>query len=93
MDFGGMELAFLSCYGDGGFVRVLPKGLLPEINAVRGTNSCCLAFIPIEGSPEVLGFSCIDNLTKGASGQAVQNFNLMVGLEESAGLPVTPLYP
>lgn len=93
MDHASMKQAFLACYGDGGFVKLLPKGLLPEMNAVRGTNSCLLAFIPIEGSSEVVGFSAIDNLTKGASGQAVQNFNLMMGLEESTGLTLSPLYP
>lgn len=93
VDDGEVRQAFLSLYGDEGFVRLLPEGLLPETSAVRGTNSCCMALIPIEGSPEVLGFSCIDNLTKGASGQAVQNFNLMMGLKESAGLTLFSLYP
>jgi N-acetyl-gamma-glutamyl-phosphate reductase len=73
------------------FVRILPQGNLPHTGAVRGTNFCDIGF-KIQEKQLVL-ISCIDNLVKGASGQAVQNMNIMLGFPETTALDMAPLYP
>ncbi len=75
------------------FVEVLPAGRLPATKQVRGTNrvSLAAALDPISGICKL--FSALDNLTKGASGQAVQNANLMMGLPETSGLTALALTP
>lgn len=67
------------------FVEVLPVGTLPEIRPVVLTNKCVIGFSS-DSAPTISIFSALDNLTKGASGQAVQNMNLMCGFEETLGL-------
>lgn len=77
-------------YADSPFVRVLPKGQFPDISFVRGTNLCDIG-VKIDPETETLVLvSVIDNLVKGASGQAVQNMNIMFGLDETQGLQVLP---
>jgi N-acetyl-gamma-glutamyl-phosphate reductase len=73
------------------FVRILPQGSLPNTAAVRGTNFCDIGF-KIQGKQLVL-ISCIDNLVKGASGQAVQNMNIMLGYPQTTALDMAPLHP
>jgi N-acetyl-gamma-glutamyl-phosphate reductase len=73
------------------FVRVLPRGVLPSTAAVRGTNFCDIGFRMQE--KQLVLISCIDNLVKGASGQAVQNMNIMLGCPETTALAMAPLYP
>lgn len=68
------------------FVRVLPEGALPETRSVRGTNRCDIAVAVDDRTGWVIVLSAIDNMGKGAAGQAVQNANLMLGLAETAGL-------
>ena len=68
------------------FVDVMPPESLPQTKNVRGSNVCRVALHPGKGKPLVV-LSAIDNLIKGAAGQAVQNMNLMFGLSEQAGLP------
>jgi N-acetyl-gamma-glutamyl-phosphate reductase len=68
------------------FVRILGGSLLPELRAVNHTNFCDIAWRSAGDGSRAVIFSAIDNLVKGASGQAVQNFNLMHGLDETAGL-------
>ncbi len=80
-------------YGSEPFVRVLEPGCLPATKEVRGTNLVDLAVETDPGSGLLKIFSALDNLTKGASGQAVQNANLMMGLDETAGLTGTALTP
>lgn len=75
------------------FVRVLPEGLLPQTKAVAGSNYCDLAAVVDNRTRRVILFSAIDNLVKGAAGQAVQNMNIMCGLPESRGLEQPALYP
>ena len=75
------------------FIDVLPSGAEPETRSVRGSNLCRLAVHRPGGGDTVVVLSVIDNLVKGASGQAVQCFNLMFGCEETAGLDVAPLVP
>ncbi len=71
------------------FVRVLEEGQLPETRHVRGSNRCDLAIRTSAGGHLLTVFSAIDNLIKGAAGQAIQNFNRMRGWPEETGLPRT----
>ena len=81
-----------SAYEGEQFVRVLPEGRLPSTAGVSGSNRCDIGISMLSES-EVVVVSCIDNLLKGASGQAIQNANLMFGLDESLGLAVHALWP
>lgn len=80
-------------YGSEPFVRVLGEGVFPNIKNVRGTNYCDIGIKVVSRTNTLIMVSAIDNLVKGASGQAVQNMNLMLGLEETRGLTATALYP
>jgi len=75
-----------SIYAKEPFVRVLPEGSFPELAHVRGTNQCHIGIGFKERTQTLIVVTAIDNLQKGASGQAVQNMNIMCGLEETAGL-------
>lgn len=75
------------------FVDVLPPGSHPETRTVRGTNLCRVAVHQPQGGQTALVLSVIDNLSKGAASQAVQNMNLMLGLEETAGLDDIAVLP
>ncbi len=80
-------------YREEPFVQVLPVGAYPATNHVRGSNFCRLA---VDWDPRtgwLVVISVIDNLVKGAAGQAVQNMNIMFELDESAGLQQLPLFP
>jgi N-acetyl-gamma-glutamyl-phosphate reductase len=74
------------------FVHVLAKGL-PSTKDVRGTNNCLIGLAKNPRTNRAVIVSVIDNLTKGASGQAIQNMNLMFGLPEELGLDYLPLFP
>ncbi len=71
------------------FVRLLPECVLPDTRSVRGSNRCDVGLRWVPEASTLLIVAALDNLMKGAAGQAVQNFNLMFGLPEDAGLPVT----
>lgn len=73
-------------YQDERFVDVLPLGVVPETRSVRGTNLCRLSIFQPQGGDIVVVSSVIDNLVKGAAGQAIQNMNIMFNLGEEAGL-------
>ena len=75
------------------FVDVLPAGSHPETRAVRGVNRCQLAVCVPQDRDTVVVMATIDNLVKGASGQAIQNMNIMLGLPESRGLEQVALLP
>lgn len=75
------------------FVDVLPAGAHPETRSVRGSNLCRIAVHRPQGGNVAVVLSVIDNLTKGAAGQAVQNMNILFGLPESMGLQQIPLLP
>jgi len=79
-----------SFYADKPFVRICPRGKFPNTMYVRGTNYCDVGFQVAERTRRLVLISAIDNLVKGASGQAVQNMNIMVGLAETAGLDQVP---
>ncbi|MFE9658014.1 N-acetyl-gamma-glutamyl-phosphate reductase [Micromonospora sp. NPDC006431] len=80
-------------YADAPFVHVLPEGAWPHTAATAGSNSCHLQATVDVDSGRVIVVSAIDNLGKGAAGQAVQNANLMLGLPETTGLPVFGVAP
>jgi N-acetyl-gamma-glutamyl-phosphate reductase len=80
-------------YKDAPFAHVLPQGKLPSTRDVYGTNSCIMAVAQGRNNKSVVIVSVIDNLCKGASGQAVQNMNLMFGLPEITALCELPLFP
>ncbi len=80
-------------YANEPFVDVLPFGSHPETRSVRGVNHCRIAVHRPEDADVVVVLSVIDNLTKGAAGQAVQNLNLMFGLPEQTGLQQVALSP
>jgi N-acetyl-gamma-glutamyl-phosphate reductase len=82
-----------SSYAYTPFVKVLPPRSLPATRHVRGSNLCLIALHPSRIEGEVIILSVLDNLVKGASGQAVQNMNLMFGLPEAAGLGLAPMFP
>lgn len=87
------QALFESRYADEPFVDVLPVGGMPETREVRGANTCRLAVHRPEDGDRVIVLSAIDNLVKGAAGQAVQCFNLMHGLPETEGLDAPGLLP
>jgi N-acetyl-gamma-glutamyl-phosphate reductase len=80
-------------YAGEAFVDVMPAGSHPETRSVRGANHCRIAVHRPQGGNTVVVLSVIDNLVKGAAGQAVQNMNLMFGLAEDAGLKQVALLP
>lgn len=75
------------------FVDVLPAGTVPETRSVRGTNICRMAVFRPQGGDTVVISSVIDNLAKGAAGQAVQNLNIMFNFSETTGLTQPGLLP
>jgi N-acetyl-gamma-glutamyl-phosphate reductase len=75
------------------FVRVYPKGKLPNTKDVRGSNYCDIGLSVHEMGERAVVVSAIDNVVKGASGQAIQNMNIMLGYPETMGLDVVPLFP
>ena len=88
-----LQKLFEERYSNEVFVDVLPKGSHPETRSVRGSNECRIAVHQPQGGDTVVILSVIDNLVKGAAGQAVQNMNIMFGLPEDLGLNVVPLLP
>ncbi len=82
---------YVECYKDEPFVRVLPKGSVPKTKNVRTTNICDMSIHLVNEGTMLQVISVIDNMVKGASGQAVQNMNLMYGFEETAGLDFVPM--
>ena len=90
---GAVESAYRKHYAGEPFVRLCPPGVLPSTKDVSGSNFCDIAFRADEKTRRLIVVSAIDNLVKGASGAAVQCFNLMMGFPEGNGLPGTPLFP
>ncbi len=81
-----IESAYKNAYSKEKFVRVLPYGKQSDTKYVTMTNFCDIGFVYDEHTDKLIITSCIDNLTKGAAGQAVQCMNISFGLEETAGL-------
>lgn len=75
------------------FIRIYPRGKLPNTKDVRGSNYCDIGIKLNEADGRIVVVTAIDNLVKGASGEAVQNMNIMLGFPETMGLEVLPLAP
>lgn len=88
-----LQALFESAYATEPFVDVMPAGSLPETRSVRGANQLRIALYRPNNGDTLVILVVQDNLVKGASGQAVQNMNLMFGLPETTGLEVVPLLP
>ncbi len=88
-----LQQVYESRYRAERFVDVLPQGTHPDTRNVRGSNRCQIAVHRPNGGNSVVVLSVIDNLVKGAAGQAVQNMNLMFGLDEATALETIALYP
>ncbi|MFP6565139.1 MAG: N-acetyl-gamma-glutamyl-phosphate reductase [Myxococcota bacterium] len=82
-----------AAYADAPFVRVLPVGEFPSLQAVRGSNFCDVAVVSDERAGTLLALSALDNLVKGSGGQAIQAFNLAQGWPETTGLWEAPWLP
>ena len=80
-------------YADEPFVRVLKDNLAPATRHVRGSNFCLMNAFDDRVPGRAIICSVIDNLVKGASGQAIHNFNLMFGLDETTALTQLPMFP
>ena len=80
-------------YADAPFVQLLPFGALPSTRDIAGSNFCHLGVIGDRIAGRAMVVSVLDNLTKGSSGQAIQNANLMLGLSETTGLMLAPIFP
>ncbi|MEW6593287.1 MAG: N-acetyl-gamma-glutamyl-phosphate reductase [Thermodesulfobacteriota bacterium] len=93
LDQSALDALYQEHYKNEPFVRVLPPGSLPATQYVRGSNYCDLAARFDKRTGRVIVLSAIDNLVKGAAGQAVQNMNLICGLPEGMGLNVVPFFP
>ena len=85
--------AFEEMYGAESFIRLRGLGAYPATKHVRGSNYCDIGWHIDARTGRVIVLSAIDNLMKGAAGQAVQNMNIMAGFDERAGLDMVPVYP
>ena len=88
-----VDAVFLKMYGGEKFIRLLGRDAYPETKFVRGSNYCDIAWHIDERTRRVIILSAIDNLVKGAAGQAVQNLNIAAGFAEDVALDVVPMYP
>ena len=93
LDLTFVHQAFKDRYVDEPFVDILDLGDHPQTKSVKGSNICRIAIHKPQNRDTVVVLSVIDNLVKGAAGQAIQNMNLMFGFDESAGLDIAPLSP
>ncbi len=89
----GLQAFFAEHYRKEPFVRVLPAGQFPNVRNVRGSNFCDIGVHADGRTGRAVVVTAIDNLVKGASGQAVQNMNILCGLDEAAGLRAAALFP
>ena len=88
-----LQALFEQRYANEPFIDVMPAGSQPETRSVRGSNRCRIAVYRPQQGDTVVVLSVIDNLVKGAAGQAVQNMNIMFGLPEATALTIVPLLP
>lgn len=92
-DVDQVHQALTKAYKDEPFIVVLPKGKMPAMSDVQASNFCHIGVAGDRESGRCLVVSTLDNLCKGSSGQAVQNANLMLGLPETEGLMLAPVFP
>lgn len=88
-----IDAAFEGLYADEYFIRLRGRGAYPAVKYVRGTNYCDIAWHYDPRTHRVIVLAAIDNLVKGAAGQAIQNMNIVMGLDERTGLDLMPMYP
>ena len=88
-----VKAAYDACYENETFVRVLDKDVCPQTKWVEGSNYVDVNFKIDPRTHRIIMMGAIDNLVKGAAGQAVQNMNLMFGFDEAEGLLQVPMYP
>ena len=88
-----LQAIYKQYYDDKPFVRVRDIGIYPKTKEVYGSNFCDIGIYVDEINQMAIIVSVIDNLVKGASGQAIQNLNLLYGLDETTGLNQLPVYP
>ncbi len=88
-----IQQVFENFYRDEPFVDVMPAGSHPETRSVKGANHCRIAVHCLDTSKKYVVLAVIDNLVKGAAGQAIQNMNLMFGLNETTGLNAPGMMP
>lgn len=92
-DGAALHWALNAVYADEPFLHILPMGQVPSTRSIRGSNMVHIGVVQERGEGRATVFAALDNLTKGSSGQAVQNANLMLGLPETEGLMMAPLFP
>lgn len=92
-DAKAIHAALVAAYVDEPFIDVLPFGEAPSTRHIRGSNFCHIGVTGDRIEGRVIVVAALDNLTKGSSGQALQNANLMLGIEETEGLMMAPLFP
>jgi N-acetyl-gamma-glutamyl-phosphate reductase len=85
--------ALITAYADSPFVHIVEEGAIPATQHVRGSNFCHIGVFADRIKGRAIVVSAIDNLVKGSAGQALQNFNLMYGFDETTGLKQLPLFP
>lgn len=88
-----IKSAYEKYYKDEYFIRLLPEGTFPETKWVKGSNFCDIGFTVDQRTKRIIIVAAIDNLVKGAAGQAVQNMNIAFGLPEKIGLEYIPMFP
>ncbi len=93
VDADRVRAAYNRYYANEKFVRVLDQGVCPETKWVEGSNYVDVSFVIDERTDRIIMMGALDNLVKGAAGQAVQNMNLMFGFDEDAGLKLVPCFP
>jgi N-acetyl-gamma-glutamyl-phosphate reductase len=88
-----LQALYEARYAHEPFVDVLPAGVFPQTRTVKGANRCQISIVVPQDRRTAVVMVTIDNLVKGASGQAIQNMNIMLGLNEQAGLHQIGLLP
>ncbi len=92
-DAQAIHATLVQAYADEPFIIVLPFGEAPSTRHIRGSNFCHIGVVGDRTEGRALVIGALDNLTKGSSGQALQNANLMLDIEETEGLMMAPLFP
>lgn len=92
-DYETIKKVYEKYYGKEYFIRLTKKGVYPETRWVKGSNFLDIGFVIDERTKRIIVIGAIDNLVKGAAGQAVQNMNLLFDLEETTGLTIVPVFP
>lgn len=92
-DPSAVHATLAAAYAEEPFLKVLPFGALPSTRDIAGSNFCHIGVIGDRIPGRAVVVAVLDNLTKGSSGQAIQNANLMLGIEETTGLMLAPVFP